>query len=323
MSCTSLIDIIEPKVFAPYVVNKTMAASALVDSGIIENSSYFDDLASLGGAFVNMPFFEDLTGESEQITEDSNLICEKIYAGCDVAPIIRRAKMWGATDLAAAMAGADPLAAIGDMVAGFWTRDMQKELIAILNGAFGAYTMADNVLDLSGEAGDGAKWSGSAFIDAQQLLGDAAENLSAVVMHSATKAALKKQNLLDVIRPSENAGFDTYQGIRVIVDDDCPVEVGGVYTTYLFGKGAVALGNGMPAGFVDTEVDRDKRRGSGVDYLITRRTYILHPRGIKFLSGNMQLPEGPSREELSDPNNWERVYEPKQIRIVSFDYMLS
>ena len=106
------------------------------------------------------------------------------------------------------------------------------------------------------------------------------------------------------------------------MDDGCPVETGGVYTTYLFGEGAVALGNGNPAGFVPTETDRAKRKGSGVDYLINRRTNILHPRGVAFTNASVAKTEGPSRLELANPVNWKPVYEPKQIRIVAFKHKL-
>ena len=76
---------------------------------------------------------------------------------------------------------------------GFWTRDMQKELIAILKGVFLAPTMKDNLLDISALEGNASKWSASAFIDAQQLLGDAQELLTGVMMHSAVKSELKNK----------------------------------------------------------------------------------------------------------------------------------
>lgn len=318
---TKLSDVIVPELFNPYVINRTMEKSALVQSGIITNNSEFDSLASQAAPTINMPFFEDLTGESEQIIEDADLEAAKITSSKDVAAIIRRAKMWSATDLSAALAGKDPMAAIGELVSGFWTRDMQKELIAILNGIFSSTSMKGNLLDISALEGDASKWSASAFIDAQQLLGDAKELLTAVVMHSATESALRKQNLIETIKPSDSPAFNTYQGKRVIIDDGCPVDKG-VYTTYLFGQGAIALGNGNPVGFIPTETDRDKKKGSGVDYLINRKTYILHPRGIKFTNASVAKTEGPSRLELTNKANWERVYEPKQIRIVAFKHKL-
>ena len=222
------------------------------------------------------------------------------------------------------------MAAIGSLVAGFWARDMQKELINLLNGVFGSYTdtnsntvtpLSDHILDISSETGNAAKISASAFIDACQLLGDAQSQLTAVAMHSAVKAYLKKQNLIQFERDSTDVEFETYQGRRVIVDDGCPVAEG-VYTTYLFGNGAIAYGNGSPEGFVPTELDREKRKGSGVDYLINRKTFILHPRGIKFTNTVRANTETVSRAELANAQNWQRVYEPKAIRMVCFKHKI-
>lgn len=335
MAGTTLQDVIVPELFNPYVVNRTMELSALLQSGIITNNSEFDSLASQAAPTVNMPFFEDLNGESEQVIEGEALDDNKITSKKDGAVIIRRAKMWSSTDLAAALAGSDPMMAIGDLVARFWERDMQKELIAILNGIFGTIPattgdnakpdetrLESNLLDITGKSGAAENWSGSAFIDAEQLLGDAKAQLTGICMHSATEAYLKKQNLIDTVQPSNDVSFGVYQGKRVIVDDGCPVETGGKYTTYLFGEGAVALGNGSLVGFVPTETDRAKREGSGVDYLINRRTNILHPRGIAFTSANVAKTEGPSREELGDAANWNPVYESKQIRVVAFKHKL-
>ena len=323
MAQTKLSDIIVPELFQPYMVNRTMELSAFVQSGIITNNPAFDHLASQAASTIQMPFYEDLTGESEQIIEDVDLTAKKITTKKDVAPIIRRANMWGATDLSAAMSGKDPMKAIADLVAAFWARDLQKELLAILAGVFSASdnSMTGHVLDISGETGNAAKWSASAFIDAQQLLGDAKAQLKAVCMHSAVEAALRKQQLIQTVQPANDTAFNTYQGKRVIIDDGCPVS-SGVYTTYLFGEGALALGNGNPEGFVPVEVDRDKKKGSGVDFLINRKTYILHPRGIKFTGTAMTNSEGPSRVELATATNWSRVYESKQIRMVAFKHKI-
>ena len=333
MAGTTLQDVIVPELFNPYVINRTMEISALVQCGIIANNTEFDALASQAAPTVNMPFFEDLTGESEQVIEGADLEDNKITSNKDVAAIIRRAKMWSATDLSAALAGSDPMAAIGSLVAGFWARDMQKELIAQLEGVFGTISagnenkppaetrLASNLLDISGKSGAAANWSGSAFIDAEQMLGDAKAQLTGICMHSATEAYLKKQNLIETVQPSNDVAFGTYQGKRVIIDDGCPAS-GGVYTTYLFGNGAIALGNGNPVGFVATETDRAKRKGSGIDYLINRKTMILHPRGIAWQNAEVAKTEGPSRLEVANPKNWKPVYEHKQIRIVAFKHKL-
>lgn len=335
MAITKLSDVIVPELFNPYVIRRTSELSALFESGIVKNDSVFDSLASEAAPIHNMPFFEDLTGDAEAVIEDADLTPEKIQSSKDVSTTVRRAKMWAATDLSAALAGSDPMAAIGDLVAKYWSRQMQKELIAVLSGVFGSYTpdegdavtpFSEHILDITGASTAAAKKiSASAFIDALQLLGDAQETLTGVIMDSATKSYLKKQNLIETQRDSNSVEFSTYQDRRVIVDDGCPVETSGsnkIHTAYLFGEGAIAYGNGSPVGFVATETDRDKQKGSGIDYLINRKTFILHPRGVKWTNTVRANVETPTRDELKNAKNWQRVYEAKQIPIVAFKYLI-
>lgn len=319
---TTLQDIITPSaLFTDYVVNKTSELSAIFQSGIITRDSKFDQLASEAAQVHNMPFFADLNGDSEDIVEGTSLTEAKITSKMDTSTTIRRAKMWAATDLSAQLAGTDPMSAIGNLVAGFWARDHQKELLNMLDGVFASTSMSGHVLDITAGTGDAANFSGKSFIDAMQKLGDARNSLTAVVMHSATKAYLDKLNLIQNIRQSDALSFDTYMGRRVIVDDGCPVDTD-KYTTYLFGEGAIAFGVGNPVGLVPVEVDRDKRKGSGVNYLISRKAFIMHPRGVAWTNKNRTNAESVSRAELKKGTNWERVYEPKQIRIVKFVHKL-
>ncbi len=335
MAITKIADVIVPELFNRYVINRTMELSAFFRSGIVVNSPEFDTLASEAARTHNMPFFEDLNGESEPTLEDVKMTPAKIGSNKDVSTTILRQKMWAATNLSAALAGADPMKAIGDLVAGYWARDMQKELIAILSGVFGTTTedpvgtpkqttrMSDHILDLTAGKSEPAKLiSASAFIDACQLLGDAQAQLSGVAMHSATKSFLKKLNLIETERDSTDVEFDTYQGRRVTVDDECPVTGEGIYTTYLFGNGAIAYGNGSPVGHVATEVDRDKQTGGGIDYLINRKAFILHPRGIAYTGAKREHVETPTRAELAMAENWKPVYEPKQLRIVAIKHKI-
>jgi len=317
---TKVSDVIVPEIFNPYVVNRTMELSALIQSGIVQNDPEFDRLASASAKTVNMPYWNDLTGDDEVLSDSTALTPGKITAGQDQAVILRRGRAWGTNDLAGALAGDDPARAIGDLVAGYWARMMQKALISILTGVFASASMSGNVHDISGEAGDDAIISASSFIDATQKLGDAKSQLSGILMHSATEAVLAKADLIQYIQPSNGSDrIPIYMGKRVIVDDSCPVS-SGVYTTYIFGNNAVALGNGNPVRFVPTEVDRDSLLGE--DYLINRRTYILHPRGVAFTSASV-AGISPTNNELANGANWNRVYENKKIRIVKFVHKIA
>ena len=320
---TKIADVIVPEVFNPYVVQRTMELSAIFQSGIAQRTQEFDRLASVGAKTVQMPFWGDLTGDDEVLDDQTALTPGKIQASKDEAVILRRGRAWGANDLAANLAGDDPMRAIGDLVASYWARRYQATLIATLEGVFASPTMADNTHDISSETGDAAIISAHSIVDAAQKLGDAKDQLTAIIMHSATEAELKKRDLIEYIPASTN-GTDripTFLGKSVIVDDGTPVDTdNGVYTTYLFGPGAVAYGEGNPVGFVPTETDRDSLAGE--DYLINRRTFILHPRGVRFTSTNV-AGVSPSNDELNDGDNWERVFEPKAIRIVKFVHKIA
>lgn len=322
MGETTIRAVIVPEFFDKYSIKRTMELSALYNSGIVVNSQKFDELASEAAPTHNMPFFEDLSGRAQNMLEGQEVAANKITSNKDVSTTIRRFTMHAATNLSAALAGTDPMAAIGDLVAGYWARQMQLELISILKGVFASTSMKDHVLDISGMTGKAANIGAESFIDALQLLGDAQGQLTGVVMHSATKSYLKKRNLIDTQRDSTDVEFDTYQGRRVIVDDGCPVD-GDVYTTYLFGNGAIALGNGSPVGHKPSEIARDPKIGAGIDYLITRRVFILHPRGIAWQNAKRANVESVSPEELEDKTNWKRVYEPKDIRMVAFKHKIN
>lgn len=322
MGETTIRDVIVPEFFDKYSIKRTMELSALYNSGIVVNSQKFDELASEAAPTHNMPFFEDLSGRAQNMLEGQEVAANKITSNKDVSTTIRRFTMHAATNLSAALAGTDPMAAIGDLVAGYWARQMQLELISILKGVFASTSMKDHVLDISGMTGKAANIGAESFIDALQLLGDAQGQLTGVVMHSATKSYLKKRNLIDTQRDSTDVEFDTYQGRRVIVDDGCPVD-GDVYTTYLFGNGAIALGNGSPVGHKPSEIARDPKIGAGIDYLITRRVFILHPRGVAWQNAKRANVESVSPEELEDKTNWKRVYEPKDIRMVAFKHKIN
>jgi len=235
MAKTKISDIIVPDVFNPYVVERTAELSALYQSGIISTNAELNRLASSGGTLINMPYWEDLSGEDEVLSDSGALEVDKITAGQDVAALLTRGKAWSVNDLAKALSGDDPMKAIGDLVAAFWARRQQAILISILNGIFGntATDMDTNKHDISGESGNSgadAVISAGTTLDAIQKLGDAKNRLTAFSMHSAVENKLAKDDLIDYVKPSEGSPEVPYfLGKRVIVDDGCPYD-NGVYT---------------------------------------------------------------------------------------------
>lgn len=315
---TKIADVIVPEVFNQYVIERTAELSAFYQSGVVVNNPELDKLASSGGRLINMPYWNDLTGEDEVLSDTESLGTDKIVAGQDVAVLLMRGKAWKSNDLSKALSGDDPMRAIGDLVAAYWARRQQVTLISTLKGVFATAgtKMATNTHDISALTGNEAAFTGENFLDASYKLGDAEERLTAISVHSMVYASLRKQNLIEYMLDSNNAKIPTYMGKRVIVDDGMPKD-GDVFTSYIFGAGAVGLGNG--AAPVPTETDRDSLAGD--DILINRQHFLLHPRGVKFTDKSV-AGSSPTNAELSAGTNWERVYEPKNVRIVQFKHKL-
>jgi hypothetical protein len=334
MAKTAIADIIVPTEFEKYAIERTAELSEFVQSGIVETDPQFDELASGGGITVQMPFWKDLTGARQILSDSSPLAVNKIQADQDIARIHNDGNAWSVNDLAKALSGDDPMQAIVDLVANYWRRIEQAFVVSSLKGIFTAASMAGNKLGIASEsvAGQSAstRLNGATFVDATQKLGDRGDRLTAVAMHSATEAAVRKLDLIDFIPDSEGkAQIRTFQGRRVIVDDSLPVRAGTtdglVYTTYLFGQGAFAKGaatldsNPLQGGFGTEGVEMARLPLDSDTVLINRRRYILHPRGVKFTSASV-AGVSPTNNELEAQANWLRVYESKNVRIVAIDH---
>ena len=317
MAVTKIADVVVPELFTPYVIERTAEKSRILQSGIAVANPKLNELVTAGGVTMQMPFWKDLQGEDEVLSDNTPLTPNKVGSGKDIAALLMRGNAWGTNDLAGALAGDDPMDAIVDLVADYWARKEQKTLLSVLKGVFANDSMQDHVLDRSTEGIESG-----VILDGKQLLGDAADQLQAVMMHSAVYTDLQKQKAIEyneVVDPNGNSiKIPTYMGYAVVVDDGMPKE-GDVYTTYLFARGVIGRGEGTPVSMVSTETDRDSLAGE--DYLINRRAFVLHPFGIKWKG----TPAGvtPSNAELATGENWERVYESKNIGLVAVKHKLT
>ena len=325
---------------ASYSLEETTYNSSLVSCGIMARDAEFDDVAAGTGTTGKMPFWKDLSGDSEVLPTDGNtqLATSDIGAGLDACAINHRGKAFKVNDLVKELAkvqakdpNADPMAIIANRLGVYWAGEYQRILLAILKGAFAATSMSGLVLDVTGEnAAADRTINAETLIDAEGKLGDRGSGLQAIMMHSDTERKLRKDDLIDYIKPSEGSKPIAYYGDkRVLVNDELPVEtveVGQdsnkttktIFTTYLFGPGAVALGEATPD-YPELEKAREALKGN--DILITRRKNIIHPRGIKFKGSPAGV--SPTNAEFAVGTNWERAYEPKNIRVVQFKHLLA
>jgi hypothetical protein len=312
MAKTKIADVIVPEIFAAYVRTRILELSALIESGVVENSPVLDELAGRGGKLINMPFWGTISGDDEVLSDSAPLVPKKIAASQDVAALLVRGNAWSANELASALAGSSAMEAIGAQVARWWVLKEQAIFISILNGIFAGALAATHLNNISGGAGSAAVISPAAVLDTKQKLGDAADQFVAIAMHSAVFTALQKQNLITYIPNARGeVTIPTYLTYRVIVDDGCPAAAG-VYSTYLFGRGVFVRGEGVPVDLTPVETARDPLASD--DILIHRRALILHPKGVKFANDTV-AGATPTNAELAIDDNWVKVYPDKAIGV--------
>lgn len=335
MAKVMISDVIVPSIFLPYTQEKTAELSEFWTSGIVDTNETFRNLANGEGVLVQMPFWQDLSGEEEILDDTTELTPNKIETEQDNAGLHNVGKMWSANDLAGMLAGSDPMKAIGARVADYWARTLQARLIKTVTGVFAAASMSgslNSIYAASGSFTTANYLTGETFIDTKGKLGDAEQKLVAIAMHSDVERSLRKQALIDDIASADlRMSVSQFQGLRVIVDDGMPkASANGrdYYDTYLFGTGAIAYGEAtrpMPidGGFGDWYVEVGRNHRGGDTDLVNRKRLIMHPRGVKYTGLTQAKGTGATRAELATANNWTRVFEQKNIRMVMVRHNLA
>jgi len=326
MAEVRLSDVIIPEVYESYQVQNSVEKTAIFESGIITTNPLLNKTANSGGNLVNIPFWRDLANDEPNVGTDNPTdlaVPNKILTGEQIARVGYLNQAWSAMDLVSELAGSDPMQRIVSRTSAYWNRYFQKRLTS---SAYGI--LLDNVANNGGDmtysiasesiAGQSAatKFSRSAFIDAVMTAGDAFSNVGAIAVHSTVYKTMLNNNDIDYIQDSEgNLTIPTYLGHRVIVDDGSTVVAGATdgqkYVSILFGAGAFGYGSGSPRVPVAVERSELGGRGSGVETLIERKTWILHPNGYAIKSTPAGLSH--TNTELANAAAWERVVERKAV----------
>ena len=340
MALVQISDVVVPEIFTPYAQQITEEKSRLVQSGVVAPNDLLDTLLAGGGLTFNVPSWQDLANDADNVSTDSesDTIAADFNAGTpnprndatprniqssqEIAVRLSRNQHWSSSDLAAALAGSDPMQSIATRVGEYWARRLQAVFVATMNGV-----IADNVAndagdyqnDISGGAFiDGVtNFSAEAFLDAAVTMGDSMEDLVAVMVHSVVFNRMQKNNLIDFIPDARGEiQIPTFLGRQVIVDDGVP-RTGNIYDSWLFGSGATALGRGAPK--VPTEVHREALAGNGggQEVLSSRLEWTLHPVGHAYTGTppNGGPGNGTGANELNNAGSWNRVFpERKQIK---------
>lgn len=340
---TNIAALVVPTVFTGYAIERTKELTAFIGSGILQEDGVLSNwmtsaIASGGGSLtLNVPTWNDLDATDatgiERIGSDA---VSPVYANTGAGPTpqginthrevavrVERNMHWAHSVLANSIAGSknpDALAVIGQLVGHYWARRLQKMTLAILTGVLAdndaaptgtEHTAGDLTFDVSGGAFiDGVtNVSAEALLDTKQTMGDAQGQLTTMCVHSAVLNRMKKNNLIDYVRDSVGFTIETFQGLRVVVDDGMPV-TGQVYDSYLFGPGFLRYANVPPKYAVTHEFRNDAGNGAGSEEMWNRVGWCIHPMGHQYTVTDFTTNAGPSNAatagNLAHVDSWKR-----------------
>jgi len=331
---TAITDVFEPAIWSRAFLEETTAKNLLVQSGIAATNPEIEAAAAQGGRTVDMPFWDDLSHNVQGTTDvskvatdtDDSITPHGLTSDKDVAVKNFRTQSFSFAPVIRYTSGGDPAGLIISRFATWWAREEQRLTLKTLTGIFADATVAAALSnDISGEVAttDPAKLISSAAVeDTRFLLGDAYDKLTAIIVHSTVFKRMRSLDLVETVPSSQQnaAPISTYMGLRVLVDDNITTAAGSTsgtkYSTFLFGQGAFARTDiPLESGDPNLEVYRQplKGTGSGQVDIISRRYFLLHPRGIKYV-GSLSGKVSPSDSDLA-ADNWTQVYLTKNIRI--------
>lgn len=331
MAVVRLSDAIIPSVYASYGAVNSPELTAFLSSGIVARGENFDAYMAGPSESGTMPFWNDVDAATEpNYSNDDNAdsgFTDKLGSG---SMVFRKAWLnmgWSAMDLVGELAGSDPMRRIRDRTSTYWLRQLQRRIIAISRGVL-ARNLANNGGDMAIaihlEAGNSAtaanKMNGDAVISAAFTMGDQANKFVAIAVHSTVKATMVKNDEIAYVRASDGSLImETYKGLMVITDDSMPVRAGTtngfVYTTALYGRGAIAMGVSEPAVPFEVERDPSKGNGGGQETLWERKEWLLHPQGHSWVEagGGALVEKSPTLADLAIAAKWSRVLTRKLV----------
>jgi hypothetical protein len=330
MATTQLSDVFVPEIFASYQVEDSIVSTAFVKSGIMVTNGQMNELASGPGSLTDMPFWLPLDSSTEP-SYSNDVYTDiatpaKVSAAEQIARKAFLAEGFQAADLVAALAGSDPLRFVATHIDQYWVEQLQKRLISTTIGIYNdnkADNASDMIYDISlatGTVTSANQFSANAFVGGVMTLGDRLNKIGAIAMHSVIYASLVKQQLIQFIPNAlGQLVIPTYMGKVLLVDDGMPTVGTGTganlqYLCALYGQGAFGYGNGTVKVPFEYYRSPDRGNGGGIETLWSRRTWVIHPFGYKWLGATITGPGiSPTWADLKLATNWQRVVARKII----------
>lgn len=325
MAITKVADIVQNNLFFPYVQEDSIAKNALINSGAMVVDPRMVAGLDAGGETFNFRSFQPISSAGSNgynVSSDddtSNATANKIVGEKQIVERLDRNGVFASADMTAHMAGTDPMAAIVADIGTYRNRERQLTMLSILKGVMLELNDGVDVAEESIAAQTSAsKMSADNFIDSLAPWDDEQPAGMSLVVHGDVHRRMQKDNLIDFAPTSiQDLGWGTYLGATLVVDSTVPKVAGSTdgfkYTSYVLRPGALKFGAVAPK--VATAFQREELQadGGGVEYLIVRDAYSVHPFGLSFVGATAGLTA--TNAEFEAAADWTQIFDRKNIGI--------
>ena len=319
----------DEEVFTGMMQEKDYWKSPIIVSGIVQQDSSIMDLIGEKGNVATIPIYKPLDANEsgmEPLNNDglTNNTPVEISGDKQTCMLIQRMKAFKAKDFTKELTGADPLTLIRNKIAGYYAQVWESELMNIAKAVLGVADLSGHVLDLATESKEIE--AGTIYDAEQAALGDMAEGLGLIVMHSAIYTQYKKMNMVEFDKYTVNGvikqeiTLPTIAGKHVLVTDNY-TKNDSTYLTYLFGEGAF-LSCDKTNYENQYTTDYDPETSAGIEKFYTKQGKVLHPNGLSLAVDNIAK-ESPTKTELGTVANWSLKYNAKNVKMGLIKSVLS
>jgi hypothetical protein len=332
MALTQITNVFVPELYASYSAVDGPEKTAFFTSGVAVSNPQLASLFADGGRIAELPFWRDLDASQEPYygTDSTTDVAvpRNVTAGTQIARMASLAQPYSAADLAGELAGSDPLQQVRNRFGTYWMRQWQRRAIASLQGVIAdnvANDGSDMVNDIAAATNTGVGsttlFSRAAFTTAAFTSGDHYDDYVAIAVHSVVYKRMVDNDDIEFIPDSQGVMAASFMGRRVIVDDGMPFtpaagsggsDAAARYTSFLFGPSLLAYAERSPRVPFAVEREELQGNGAGVETIIERKSWVLHPFGTQFLSSTLTNGNA-TLAQLRLAANWDRVVERKNI----------
>lgn len=322
MAVTRITDVIKPYVLGKMVPALLSDRLDFVSTGLA-SKDYDNVTLTTGGNQIEVPYYGELTGDEEVLSDATSLTPQKISTSKDIGVVVHRGKAWGSRQLAAILSGDDPMKEFSRQMAKYWAYRIQQTMLATL---WGSFNPTDGVLrtthtnNVAQGASAAVTISDSAAIDALLKAGDRMGDFDVMICHPKVWADIVKNKLStnDQLFTNENRDLkmkQKFMGMDVIISSDVPASTNSStgysyiaqdtgknrYVTYFAKKGAMYFGTQK-----EMQVETDRDILAQEDVVASTIHYCPHLKLVKF-SGTVT--DTLTNAALASGSNWTKIAE--------------